>query len=157
MFRPLEIYAAAPSLTVDTGIYSAGDVLFVPTKIANAALSGKGFSYLRQLLIMDADNQKAALDLLFFNEDPGSLGALNAALNISTAQMAKLIGMVSVAQADYTTLKANTNAMAVKSPGTLPLSTIATSKDIWVAGVSRGTPTYTVASSLVMKFMLERY
>lgn len=141
--------------TLDTAQYASGDVLFAATKISNAAQDTKGLAYLRTLVACDLANQKQAIDLLFFNQDPGSIGALNAALNISTAQMLLLIGVLQIGTSDWTTAKAATNAYAQKLQELL-VPCAQNLKDIWVAGVVRsGTPTYG-ASDLILNVALER-
>lgn len=112
-------------------------------------------AYLRTLVACDLSNQKQAIDLLFFNQDPGSLGALNAALDISTTQLLTLIGVISIGTSDWTTAKAATNAYAQKLQEML-VPCAQKLQDIWVAGICRsGTPTYG-ASSLILNVMLER-
>lgn len=155
MFLPFDGLVADLNPTVDTAAYATGDVLFAPTKIANATQNTQGLSYLQTLLVLDAANQKSAIDLLFFNQDPGSLGSLNAAIDISTAQLAMLIGYIVVAAADYVTVKATTNAVATKNP-LLMLPALKGSKDFWIAGVSRGSPDYVLATDLRIKCMIQR-
>lgn len=154
MFLPHDGLVANVAPTLDTSAYATGDVLFAANRIQNATLNTQGMAVLRGLVVIDTANQKAAIDLLIFNQDPGSLGALNAALDISTTQLGYLIGMLSVASADYSTLKVATNAVACKLPN-LMLQALKGSKDVWVAGVSRGAPTY-AADSLLIKAILER-
>lgn len=156
MYLPLEIAALPITPVLDTNAYATGDLLFDRVKVQSAVLNGKGFSYLRSALTLDSANQKSAYDLLFFNKDPGSLGALNSAVQLSAVQLALVAGILSVATADYTTIQANTNAIGQTKAADLPLSAIATSKDLWVAGVVRGTPTFLVAS-LTIIFNLERH
>ncbi len=139
--------------TLDTGIYADADVLFVPNKLENFVLDTKGLARLRTLVVQDLANQKQAIDLLFFSEDPGSLGAANAALAMSDAELASFIGHVSIATADY--ISGNANAYATKALDLL-FGAKVKSKDIWVAGVVRsGTPTY-AADSLTFKFLWEQ-
>lgn len=154
MFLPSDGLVASLIPTLDTSAYASGDVLFAPTKIENGTLNTKGLAFLRTLVVLDSANQKVAMDLLFFDRDPGSLGALNAALDISATQLGYLIGMLNVAAVDYTTLKAATNAAAVKGPNLL-LPAKQGSKDFWVAGVARGSATF-LATSLELKAVLER-
>lgn len=140
--------------TLDTSAYASGDVLFVPTKLSNVTLETKGSSNLRTINILDLNDQKQAIDLLFFDEDPGDIGAANAALAMSDAEFASFIGRVSIATGDY--VSGNANASVTKLLEMLIVAKTK-SKDIWVAGVCRsGTPTY-AANGLVFKFMLERY
>lgn len=156
MFLPHDLVTISITPTLDTSIYASGDVLFVPNKLSSATLETKSGSYLRSVLTLDQADQKAAIDLLFFNQDPGSIGAANAALNMSNAQLAMLVGILSIATGDYAQMKAATNAAAITKAVDLPLIAMQASKDIWVAGVSRGTPTY-AASDLTLKFNLERH
>ncbi len=155
MFLPFDGLVADLNPTIDTAAYTTGDVLFAPTKIANGTLNTQGLSSLQTILVLDAANQKSAIDLLFFNQDPGSLGDLNAAVDISTAQLAMMIGIISVLAADYATIKATTNAVASKNPA-LMLPALKGSKDFWVAGVARGSPDYLLATDLRIKLMIQR-
>lgn len=155
MFIPFDGVSVSPSLVVDTSIYASGDVLCVPKRMENCTLNTKGMAVLRSLLIFDKINQKPAMDILIFDEDPGDIGAANAALDLSSAQLQKLVGVISVASADFLTLKAATNAVAQKTPNmTLPARQ--GSKEFWMAIVSRGTPTYSAADNLVVKAIFER-
>jgi hypothetical protein len=157
MFQPLDGIVVPITPTLDLAAYATGDLLFQANKLEKSVLNGKGFAYVREIVVLDSANQKAALDLIFFNEDPGSLGTLNSAIDLSAAQLAKMIGLVSIASADYVTLKANTNAIATKIVADLLLPAVATSKDLWVAGISRGSPDYAAATDLTFKFMMERH
>lgn len=142
--------------TLDTSAYASGDLLFDKVEITPVSLDPKGLGYLRTLFVIDSDNNKQAIDLLFFNEDPGTLGSLNAAVALSDAQAAKLVAMVSVATGDYVTLTGGSNAVAMKSLDIL-LPMKAKSRSIWMAGVCRsGTPTY-AATGLTIKNIIERY
>lgn len=138
--------------TLDTAPYVTGDVLFVATKLQEAALNTKGVSVIRNIIISDGANQKAAIDFLLFNDVPPSVGAVNAALAIT--DLSSFIGRVSVAAADYTTLKAATNAECTKSLEFL-VATKQKLRDIWVVAVVRDGPTY-AANSLTIRFVLER-
>lgn len=155
MFIPFDGISVSPALVVDTSIYASGDVLCVPKRMDNCVLNTKGMAVLRSLLVFDRINQKPAMDILIFDEDPGNIGAVNAALDLSNAQLAKLIGIISVASADFVTLKATANAVAQKMPNMM-LPARQGAKEFWMAVVSRGTPTYTSASDLVVKAILER-
>lgn len=143
------------SPTLDAGAYAAGDVLFAATKLENVALDSKGLANLRTIVVLDLANQKQAIDLYFFNADPGSVGSLNAALDISNTQLANLIGRASILAADFVTAKAATNAEATKLLEML-LATANSKKDVWVVGACRsGTPTYG-AAGLQIKFIMEQ-
>jgi len=140
--------------TLDAGAYTSGDVLFEPTKISNVALDTKGMATLRTLVVQDMADQKQDIDLLFFSESPGDIGAANAALAMSDAEFANFIGHIRIAAADY--VSGNANAYATKALEFVVQAAQA-KKEIWVAGVCRGgTPTYG-ASGLTFKFLWERF
>jgi hypothetical protein len=127
---------------LDTAIYAADDVLFVPTVVP--------LSYgckLESVHILDEDDQGIAIDLLFFNAT-ASIGALNAAFALADAEARKILARVQIATGDY--LDIGNSRIAFKQgldwilrPG---------STGLWVAGVTRGgTPTYS-AAGLKFKF-----
>lgn len=155
MFLPRDVITLSITPTIDTGIYAAGDVLFASNKLISATMNTGAASRLANVIVLDSDNEKAAIDLLFFDQDPGSVGSINAALNLSAAQLAMLVGIQNIATGDYTTLKAATNAIGIKSTN-LMLQSKKAFKDLWVVGVAQGTPTYTTAADLSFKFVLER-
>ncbi len=155
MFLPSDGLVIDLNPVVDTAAYATGDVLFAPVEMPKAVLNTKGLAKLNTLMVLDAANQKSQIDLLIFDRDPGSLGVLNAALDISTLQLSYLVAFIPVAAADYVTLKANTNAVAILKP-VLMLPAMALSKSFWLAGVSRGSPDYVAATDLRIKLMLER-
>jgi hypothetical protein len=132
--------------------YSSGDVLGTPQKITDAFVNPRGLGIIRNVVITDTNNQKLGVDLLFFNADPGTLGGDNAALDIT--DLSTLVGRITVAAGDYTTLKAATNAEATKSVELL-LGAAAGVKDLWVALIARGGPTY-LANGLKAKIAMER-
>lgn len=138
---------------VGTSAYTSGDQLGSSQTIPNAVLDTKGLSVLRSLLVIDDSDQKKDFDILIFNEQPTSLAADNAAFTLSDADANKLVGIVKVVAADYTSLDGN--AVALKSLELL-LQAKASSKFLYVACVARGTPTYG-ASALKFKMLLERY
>lgn len=139
--------------TLDAGAYASGDVLFVPTKLQEVVVDTKGLAKLRTLFVLDGADQKQDIDLLFFSRDPGDIGAANAALSMSDAEAAFLLGHVRIAAADY--VSGNANAYATKALDLL-LGCEQRSADLWVAGVCRGgTPTYGVAG-LTFKLSWER-
>lgn len=134
--------------------YGTGDMIGTLQKISDVAMDSKGLAVLRTVLVLDKDNQKAAIDILLFNAEP-TLALDNAAFTISDLDLEKLICRISVLGADYTTLEAAGNAEATKNLEVL-LPTVATKKDIWMAVVSRGTPTYT-NNGLKIRMIMERY
>lgn len=145
---------AAP--TLDTNIYASGDRLGSVVELSECGRSG-ALAKLLALTVIDNADQKAAVDLLVFNQDPTAdiSSADNAAFAISAAGAAKLIGTVSVAAADYVDIGAQSIAQVAVSDviGRLGITPNKEGK-LWVVLVSRGTPTY-LATSLALRLVLE--
>ena len=155
MFLPSDGIVKDVNPTLDLAAYATGDLLFAANEMTDCVLNTKGLSRLSTLLVLDAANQKSQLDLLIFDRDPGSLGSLNSAIDVSTTQLSYLVGFIPVAAADYVTLKSGANAVAILKPA-LMLPAKQGSKSFWIAGICRGSPDYAVATDLRIKLVLER-
>lgn len=140
--------------TIGTGAYGVGDVLGAPAELEAIVINTKDLAILKSLVVLDVADQKQEIDILFFDSDPGNIGADNAALTVSAAQMAKLIGTVKVSAADYKSIGAR--AIAQKNMDLL-LPTLVKKTSVWVAYVTRGTPTYGAADGLKFKYIFERF
>lgn len=128
---------------LDTSIYADGDVLFVATEIANFFTELGGKRALHSIIVSDGDDQNVAFDLVFSNASI-TLGTINAAVSISDADAAKIIGVVSFATTDAVDL-INSRLFHKESIG-LVLESAGVTTSVWVAGISRGgTPTYTAS------------
>lgn len=142
--------------TLDTNAYGTGDQVGPgSTKLTKVCLGKPGHAILESLVITDKAKQSAALDILFFNSEPTVTSVDNAAYDVSDAELAaKAIGHVSVVAADYSIL--NVNSVATKRALELILAAKKNTANpegdsLWVAIVSRGTPTY-ASDSLTLKF-----
>jgi len=155
MFLPNDGLISSKVLAIDTVAYSSGDVMGAPMEIESATLNTKGIATVRGVLVLDNANQKVPLTILFFDRDPGSVGANNAANTLTKAQLSMLVAMVSVANADYVTLKAATNAVASKAPNVM-IQPKQSSKSVWMVVLAGGAGTFASATDLEIKVMLER-
>ena len=91
------IISVQPNLASFATPYSSGDVLGSVNTIAGAVNDSKGVSKLDSIVVLDAANQKSAIDLVFSNEAPAnSIGADNAAYALNDADLSKVVGRVSV-------------------------------------------------------------
>lgn len=133
--------------TLDTAAHTAGDVLVAETEIANAVRVSGGRVVLNTLLIVDKDDQGAALTVHFFDRTV-TFGTRNNAPSISDADAGYFMGHVDVAAADYKDL-GGVKVATLKSIALGPIKANATS--LYYAAVTNGTPTHT-ASGLVFKF-----
>lgn len=152
MFARVQSKLIVVTPVLDTNIYASGDMLGSIQVLTNA-MPGDGYlATLASLTVVDAANQKSAIDLLFFNALPTVASADNAAISITDAELqAKCIGMLSILSTDWTTITSGSNAVAsLKTIGLLlRAKKLATQSGGWnlpttlyVVAVSRGTPTY---------------
>lgn len=133
------------TLTLDTSAYAAGDVLAAPQEITNAFRFRGGRMKLTSVVVLDTDDQGQNLDLVFSNEEI-TLGTINAAISVTDAEAAKIIGHVSVTDyKDYIN-----SQIAVEENLGLIMEAAALSDSLWIAAVCReGTPTHTDGGIIV--------
>jgi len=132
--------------SLDTGAYADGDVLFATQEIAGAVRNNGDACILQSVHVVDIDDQKVEMDLIFFNANT-SLGTENSAPDIDDTEVLTTLGVVNVA--DYVDLGANSIA-TVTGIG-LELKAGAATTSLYVAGITRGAPTYS-ASGLQITF-----
>jgi hypothetical protein len=132
-----------------SGILASGDIISNPVELViNGKYPTGGLrGEITSIVLHDKDNEGAALDLYFLDENQ-SLGTLNAAPNITDANSEKIFGVQAVATGDYKTLATGTIARPTLGQ---PIPFTALLGSIWIAAVSRGTPTYTAATDLRLR------
>lgn len=126
------------NLIVNEAIHASGDLLANPTEL-KFAVKEEGVAVIISVSMTDYDDQGANLDLLFFGENPQSLGTLNAALAMTDAQAAMCQGAITVNS------WLDIGPQRIGSPSTAKnLAVRSTNGDmsIWVAARSAGTGTY---------------
>jgi hypothetical protein len=144
---PCDVISVTP--TLDTSIYASGDTLFVATAISGAVRAADLRSNLSSIAVIDKDDQKPALRLLFFKAAV-TFGTLNAAPSISDSDAANYLGHYDIAAADYVDLGGVSVACA-RNVGLLLESASGTTNVYVAAMLTAGTPTHT-ASGLVFNF-----
>lgn len=153
-----KVITLTPDLAADsvaaTTAYSSGDVIGDHLTVSKAVLDTKGTALLQSLTVLDKANQKSALDLIFFNEEPAaSYGANNSAYGLNDSDLSKVIGRISVAAADYVSSGSNNAEATLRNLGLL-LQSLEKSKDVYVLVVARGTPTFGANGDLIIKLGL---
>ena len=148
------LITVVPVLTV--GAYTANDMLFIPTEVPNAIPIGKS-GRLRSVIVVDIDDQQLPFDLIVFDSQ-ATTPALNAAENIDDANLKKILTVVSVVAADYIDF-ANGQLGQVLLHNNVGMGAVLRPDDkeqgsLWIAGVTRDTPTHT-ASGLTIKLGME--
>ena len=140
-FIPVPFDVALNAL--DTNAHASGDVLFNPTAIALPRMPVDNPAALRgeivAIQVLDEDAQGQPMDLLFLRSNPGNLGTLNAAVSMSDANAREIIGAAQVTS--YINLVNGQQAFPSFDP--IPFELAAAI--LYVAGITRGTPTHTAA------------
>lgn len=135
--------------TLDTAIYAANDVLFVPTELKDVGAMAGGVVSLRGLMALDEADQTAfAFDLVFFRSNV-TLGTINAAVSITDANASEIVGVVKVLATDIEDLVNGT--LYFQNNLNVQMKLAANTTSLWVAAILRsGTPTF-AASSMKLK------
>lgn len=146
-------------LTVDiAGAYSANDVLASKFTIdlSNDVFHGKVNDYecvrLKGITVTDHADQGAAFDFVFFDRDFTLTGALNEAWNVSADDLANVVAEVPIPAANYKDLL---NAKVAHVTDINIDFRANDGRNIYVATICRGTPTYVAATDLRAIFQFE--
>ena len=142
----LGLVEATPPL--DTNIYASGDVLFIPVALSFASANG-GRGLLHSVVIIDKDDQGQALDLVFLRDTTTTFGTINGAVGIDDTDAGQILGIVSISSSDFIDL-GGCKIATLPNIG-LTLRAASGGTGCYVAGISRGTGTYT-GTGLVLKF-----
>jgi len=135
------------TLSLNTSQYASGDVLADTQAITAAMHVNGGAGVIDSVVVLDKDDQAAALDLVFLQTNV-AIGTENSAVSITDTAADEVLGVVEVAAGDFVDLV--NNQVAFK--GNLGIIVQAPSgvDDLYVAAISRGTGTYT-ASGITLK------
>jgi len=137
--------------TLPTGALTANDVMFDTQEIAGAARTSGGSVILQTVRVLDKDDQGAEFDLIFLDADT-SIGTEDSEVSISDSDAEDIVGILNVAESEYADL-ISSQVATVRNVGMEMKTSGSTS--LYVAGVTRGTPTYT-ASGVQITFAFLR-
>lgn len=140
---------ATVTLTLDTSAYASGDLLADTQLVSLTAFDQKGGCIMLDTIhVLDEDAQGVATYAIFI-QDSTSLGTENSAPNISDANARKIVGMVSLASANYVTVSGA--KIATYSGLGLIMKAAAGSQALYVALLNAaGTPTFTATGVQLM-------
>lgn len=142
-------------VTVEAAAYAAGDLIGGKLSITVppwAAGGGAGF-LIQSVAVVDQAKQSAALDVLFFNEDPSATTFTeNAPLDVADGDMGKIVGFASLSV--YTAL--NDNSFGLIGNLALPCVLAAGGSTLYAAIVSRGAPTFAATTDVKLRIGLVR-
>ncbi len=135
------------TFSLDTNAYADGDVLAAPQELEEVAGIEAGCGVIQSIIALDVDDQGQAFDIIILSADV-SLGTENAAVSISDANAAYVVGIIEVGTGDYVDL-ANSQVAHKENLG-IGFQCAAGETSLWIGAVSRGTGTYT-ASGIKLK------
>ena len=125
-------------------IYAAGDALGGRLDLTSAVRVSGGTGIIQGITIIDLDQERAEIDIVFFNQ-AFTATADNAAFDPSDADLANCIGFVKVLSSDYANF--NDNAVATLNGIGMPFKCEG-STTLYAQMVVRGTPTYTATTDI---------
>jgi hypothetical protein len=135
--------------TITAGAYSANDNVGGLLKFKSADLTKELSAVIKGICIGDAAAQEASTDLVFFSSNPSaSTFTNNGAQAIADADLPKIIHVENVTA--YDSFSDNSVATVASIDTFIPHTDA-----IYVALVTRGTPTYVATSDLDITLVLE--
>ena len=142
------------ALSMAAEAHTANDVLAATQQVQNAFGRPKGHALLHSVTVIDQDDQAQALDIVFMRSNV-ALGTEGAVVSIVDADALEILGVVSVAAADFADFIAS--QAATKAGLNIGLHADPASNDqaLYVGVVTRGTPTPT-AAGMTLRITLER-
>lgn len=138
-----------PTITVDTSAYAAGDSIGGKITLTSAMRVSGGTGVLSGLMLIDRANQKPALEIFIFQEDPSAAAITDQAAFVFSTDDLKVIAKVVVAAGDWTTI----NSKATAELANLNRFVAAVgSANLYAAVVATGTPTFAASTNLQVRF-----
>jgi hypothetical protein len=157
VIRPVQV-----TVTTEAAAYADGDSLHTTViTLTNALQKAKHSGEVVSVVVADKDEQSVALSLELFSRSPSSNTVVtkNVELDIADADLPYHIGSIPVAAADYKAFADNSVAtvrnvgLAVRSDA---VDGAEESRDLFLIVVSRGTPTYTSTSSIIVTLFIRQ-
>lgn len=130
------------TLSLETTALDTGDVAAATQVVTGAFNQVNGTGKLEAMVLIDQDDNKAALDFWFFDANV-ALGTEDSAPSITDGDALNVIAYKAVATNDYKDLGGV--SVAYYSGMNMPVKAVANTSDLYVAAVVTGTPTYTAA------------
>lgn len=131
--------------------YGSGDVIGDTSPIeVELVRNDYGTAILQSVITHDLAAQNASFDIIFFDSNPTATTFTdNSAIDIADADLPKVIGVVNVVAGDY---DASVDSSVATTLGQqIVLQNASGTNKVWIALISRGTPTY-VADCLSLSF-----
>lgn len=129
--------------------YTAGDAVGGLLTFSNAARSSGFPIRVADVTVIDKDSENAALELVLFDRT-FTASTDNAVFAPSDADLANCIGVIEIATTDYHTFSTNSAARWPETTANPGLTAVLNGTDLFGQLVTRGTPTYTATSDLIV-------
>lgn len=140
--RPLAV-RLSQTPTISTTAYAAKDAVGGLMTFANAVRASGGTCLVQSVQVVDKDQEMAALDLVLFDRSI-TAPTDNAAFDPTDTELTQCVGVIPITfYADF-----NDNAVAIVN--NVGLECVLNGTDLFGVLVSRGTPTYTATSDIVV-------
>lgn len=143
------VYTLDP--VVETGAYASGDLIGEKLTLTNVMENDFNTAVLLSVTVGDQAKQNSALDLIFWAEDPAT-GTFtdNAALDVDDADLDLIVAVVSVGAGDYVDFSDNSIAF-IGGINQIIQASGDDNANLYLAIVSRGTPTYVATGDIRIK------
>lgn len=130
------------TLSLDTNVYATGDVMADTQVVTNAMRANDATGILQSIQVLDEDDQGIAFDLVFLSAN-NALGTENSAVSISDLNARDILGVISVASADF--IDIGNSRVATKTSVGMVVKPATGSRSLYVGAISRGSGTYSAA------------
>lgn len=148
-------FSQSPTITSGSAYvvgYAVGGLFTFANAVLGASSSPSQSGKILSVLISDKAKQNAALDLILFDSAP-TAPTDHTAFAPSAADIAKIVGVVSITAAMYSSFSAN--AAAWLNPN-LKFFLAAAGTSLYGILVARGTPTYASTSDLQLRLLISQ-
>lgn len=135
--------------TISTGIYAAKDAIGGLLTFSSAARATGGTIFIQSLVVVDKDQERADMELVLFRAT-FTAPTDNAVFDPTDAELLDCVGVIGVGPwYDF-------NDNSVASVNNIGLEVSLAGTDLFGALVSRGTPTYTGTTDIVVTLTLSQ-
>jgi hypothetical protein len=143
--------------TTSTTAYAANDVVGGKLSLGGALRAAGSVSVLQALSIVDRGNQKAALTVLLFDDDPATSTLTNdAQATFTAADIGKVAHKIDIAGSDYVTVDHAGTDFAVAEISAISKllkgAVLNLTSGLYAVVYTTGTPTYGVTNGLTFRF-----
>jgi hypothetical protein len=138
---PADLITITPTL-LNADQYDSGDVLFDAAEIASAVRVAGGKAVLQSIVVIDRDDQKIEMDLVFLGASQ-SLGTKDAAPDIDDTEALDIQGIVKIGDSsNWPYVNLGGVSIATRTGIGLLLEAASDATSLFVAAITRGAPTH---------------